>query len=142
MLDLISVDLGLRKKKELAYDALRIDSKTPIQSFHIYIRQQANPNKYPAPPNPLDLEVPMVDRFRLGNIANMDQIPLEFEFLSGFTYNTVGTKSVWGRSQGSGLDKHQATVQLTIHADRVPRTKPLLDFRSKGTKITANEKKL
>ena len=83
----------------------------------------------------------MVDRFRLGNIANMDQVPLEFEFLNGSTYDTIGSKTVWGHSQGSGLDKRQAPVQLTIHADGVPRTKPLIVFRGKGTRITATEKK-
>lgn len=72
----------------------------------------------------------------------MDQIPLEFEFLSGSTYDTTGATTIWGRSEGSGLDKRQATVQLTIHADSLPRTKPLIVFRGKGTRITTTEKKV
>ena len=116
------------------------DSIGPIRSFHKFIRRHSDPKTRPPPPNPPEIDVPMVGRFRLGNIANMDQVPLEFEFLSGSTYDTVGSKTVWGRSQGSGLDKRQATVQLTIHADGVPRTKPLIVFRGKGTRITAAEK--
>ena len=116
------------------------DSETPIRSFHRHIRRQANQELY-TPPNPPEVEVPMLGRFHLGNIANMDQIPLVFEFLSGSTYDTVGTKTVWGRSLGSGLDKRQAMIQLTIHADGVPRTKPLPVFRGKGTKISNTEKR-
>jgi len=41
----------------------------------------------------------------------MDQIPLEFEFLTGGTYEMKGATTVQARSQASGLDKHQATIK-------------------------------
>ena len=82
----------------------------------------------------------MLDLFRMGNISNMDQVPLQFEFLSGSMYDTTGTQTVWGRSQVLGFDKCQATIHLTIHATRVPQTKPLLVFCSKATQITTTEK--
>lgn len=139
---------GFKKRKGISLQRITnraqqvpANSKEVIQSFHLFIRRQANAKLDSVPPNPPNFEVPMVSRFCLGNIANMDQIPLEFEFLSGSTYDTTGNKTIWGRSQGSDLDKRQATVQLTIHADGIPRTKPLLIFHGKGTRITTSEKK-
>ena len=62
-----------------------------------------------------------VGRFRLGNICNIDQTPLPFEYLSGRTYNQQGEKTIWVQgSQQSGWEKRQATIQLTIFADAVP----------------------
>jgi len=81
-----------------------------IQSFHQFIRYHANLNS--------DLGIlapsPGVGKYRLGNIANMDQIPLEFESLTGGTYEAIGTTTVQVCSQASGLDKRQATIQATI----------------------------
>lgn len=59
----------------------------------------------------------MVGRWRLGNIANVDQTLLSFEFLEGRTYDTLGATTVYVQSQASGLDKRQASVQLCIFAD-------------------------
>jgi len=64
----------------------------------------------------------------------MDQIPLEFEFLTGATYETIGTTTVQVRSQ--------ATIQAMIFADGVSRIKPLIVFRGKGTKLLKTEKGL
>lgn len=50
-----------------------------------------------------------------------------------------GAKAVWHRGAGSGLDKHQSTVQLTIFADGEPRVKLLLIFRGKGLRIPQAE---
>ena len=69
-------------------------------------------------------------------IANMDQTPMPFDLNSGKTYAEKGSKSVWYRSVGgSGMDKRQATVQLTIDADGVARLKPLIIFRGTGLRI-------
>ena len=54
--------------------------------------------------------------YQEGDIANMDQI---------------------GQS---GLDKRQATVQLTVFADGVDRVRPTIIFKRKGLRITTKEK--
>jgi hypothetical protein len=77
--------------------------------------------------------VEAVGRYRLRNICNMDQTPIPFEFLTGQTYNTVGEDTVWIKSsKQNGLDKRQATLQLTVFADAVPRVQPLIFFRGQG----------
>ena len=74
-------------------------------------------------------------------IGNMDQTPLPFDLNSGKTYADKGSKTVWCRSVGgSGLDKRQATVQLTIFGDGMPGTKPVVIFRGTGQHITQAEK--
>jgi hypothetical protein len=70
-----------------------------------------------------------VGRYLLSHIINMDQTPLPWEYLTGRTYEFKGSKTVWVRSKKSGWKKRQATIQLTIFADGVPRIKPLLIFR-------------
>ena len=40
----------------------------------------------------------------------------------------------------SGLDKRQATVQLTVFADEVDRVSPTAIFREKGLRISGKEK--
>ena len=73
--------------------------------------------------------------------GNMDQTPLPFDLNSGKTYADKGSKTVWCRSAGgSGLDKRQATVHLTIFGDGMPRTKPLVIFRGTGQRMTQAEK--
>jgi len=63
----------------------------------------------------------------------MDQTPLTFEYLNGRSYNQQGEKTIWVQgSQQSGWEKRQATIQLTIFADAVPRVKPLIFFRGLG----------
>ena len=70
----------------------------------------------------------MVGIYKLGNIANMDQTPLPFDFLCGKTYSIGGAKTVWVKGTGSGLDKRQVTVQLCIFADGIARVKPMIVF--------------
>jgi hypothetical protein len=40
-------------------------------------------------------EVPTVGRFKLSQIANMDQTPIAFEFLSGRIYDFKGASTIW-----------------------------------------------
>jgi len=102
-----------------------------IQSFHQFIRHHANS----------EVEIPHVGigKYCLGNIANMEQTPLEFEFLTGGTYETTGASTVQVPSQASGLEKRQAA---TIFGDGVSRVKPLIVLRGKGTKLLKTEKSL
>lgn len=63
----------------------------------------------------------------------MDQTPLPFEYLSGRSYHQQGDKTIWvPGSKQTGWDKRQATIQLTIFADGIPRVKPLVFFRGQG----------
>ena len=67
----------------------------------------------------------------------MDQVLLPFVILmdDGMTYEEKGAKEVWTQSGPSGLDKRQATVQLTVFADGVPRVRPTNNFKGTGKRI-------
>ena len=101
-----------------------------IQCFHQFIRKVAEPQ---------DAILQDIGRFKLENIANVDQTPMPFEIGTDTTYNNAGDRTVWVKSLGSGLDKRQATVQLTVHADGIPHTPPMIVFRGKGLRITSKE---
>jgi len=77
-----------------------------------------------------------IGQYALANIVNMDQTPLPFEYLEGRTYNQKGEKTIWAQSSQSGWDKRQATIQLTVFADGIPRVKPLVFFRGMGVGAT------
>ena len=47
----------------------------------------------------------------------------------GKTYDKKDVKEVWAQSGQSGLDKRQATVQLTVFADGIDRVRPTIIFR-------------
>jgi hypothetical protein len=70
--------------------------------------------------------------FKLSEIANMDQTPIAFEFLSKKTYHTKGEKTVFCKQARSGWDRRQATLQIVVHADGKPRCKPLLIFHGQS----------
>lgn len=97
-----------------------------INSFHLYIRRQALREGF------IQQDVGC---FKLGNICNLDQTPIEFDFLSGGTYDTVGAKTVSVKSHGSGLEKRQATVQLAIFGNAKNKIKPTIIFHGLGTKL-------
>ena len=72
------------------------DKEGAIQEFHRQIRElQING----------DGDGPKEDRFRLDQIANMDQTPLPFSFTEGPTYDTTNASTIWVRGGASGLDK-------------------------------------
>jgi hypothetical protein len=58
-----------------------------------------------------------IGRYDFAHIANMDQTPLPFEYLSGKTYACKGDKTIWVKVTRSGWDKQQATLVLTVFAD-------------------------
>lgn len=72
-----------------------------------------------------------VGRFKLSEIANMDQTPLPYEFNEGKTYSKRGAKTVWVKEQRSGWNKRQATLQICVYTDGLPHTEPLIMFRGK-----------
>jgi hypothetical protein len=77
---------------------------------------------------PRSIEVPLVGRFKLSEIANMDQTPIAFGFLSGRTYDFKGAKTIWVKEQRSGWDRRQAILQICVFADGARRCQPLLIF--------------
>ena len=105
-----------------------------VQSFYQFIRKVAELK---------DTELLQdIGRFKLQNIANMDQTPMLFEIGTDTTYNATGSRTVWVKSFGSGLDKWQATVQLTVNADGISHTRPMIVFRGKGLRIKSKEQHL
>jgi hypothetical protein len=72
-------------------------------------------------------------RFPLNLIINLDETPLPFDFLSGYSYDFKGARTIAGRSDRSGWDKRQATIILCIMADGSTPFKPVIFFHGKGT---------
>ena len=66
--------------------------------------------------------VKTIGRFKLSEIANVDQTPLPFENTEGRTYAQRGGRTIWVKEQRSGWSKRQASLQLTLHADEKPHT--------------------
>src|SRR5271155_854134 len=82
---------------------------------------------------PRDPSVPLVGRYKLSEIANMDQSPLPFELQKGRTYATKGSRTVALRAARNGWEKRQCTLQIIVFADGIARCKPLLMFHGKPT---------
>ena len=61
--------------------------------------------------------------YQIKDIANMDQTPLPFVMDDEKTYTDKGSFKVWCPTHGSGLNKKQCSVQLTIFADGKPPAK-------------------
>ena len=71
----------------------------------------------------------------------MDQTPLPFVLEDNKCYDTKAVDEVWCATGQSGLDKRQCTVQLTMFADSGTRLPPLIVFKGKGLRISAEEKR-
>ena len=56
-------------------------------------------------------------------------------------YEHKGSKDVFCKSGASGLQKRQVTAKITLFADCIPRFKPLIIFKGKGLRISAEERK-
>jgi len=123
-------NISLRRITNKAQEvpSTKIDS---IRSFHHFIREQAVKGN----------SIGSLGKWKLSSIANMDQTPIEFDMCAkGATYESRGAKTVWVKSSGSGLDKRQATVQLTVFVDGIRRVQPLIVFRGKGLRISQKER--
>lgn len=81
-----------------------------------------------------------VGRFKLCNIANMDQTPLEFDFPSRSTYTLQGSNDITIRQTRSGWEKRMATLQVTVFADGIARIKPCLIFHGSETESSRRKK--
>jgi hypothetical protein len=74
-------------------------------------------------------------RFLTRLIINLDETPLPFEFLEGYTYDIRGTKTIAGKSERTGWGKKQATIIFYIMANGDTPFKPVVIFRNKGTVV-------
>lgn len=70
-------------------------------------------------------------RFQRGCIINIDETPMPFEYLDGYTYEIKGSKTISGKSDRSGWNKRQATLILYIFADGIQRLKPKIIFHGR-----------
>jgi hypothetical protein len=68
-------------------------------------------------------------------ILNVDEDPLPFEFLNGYTYDWKKVTTVAGKANRSGWDKRQATIILHTMANGDTFFKPILIFYGQGTVI-------
>lgn len=68
-------------------------------------------NSQPRPENWLEtVLIRTVDRYYLSNIFNIDETPIPFEYLSGRTYDIIGSKTIWVKESRSGWDKRQVNT--------------------------------
>ncbi|OIW26844.1 hypothetical protein CONLIGDRAFT_646981 [Coniochaeta ligniaria NRRL 30616] len=63
-------------------------------------------------------------------IMNLDEVPILFEYLDGYSYDFEGVKTVSGKTDRSGWSKRQATLILYIFADGVCRIPPKIIFHA------------
>jgi hypothetical protein len=75
-------------------------------------------------------------RFPLDLIINLDETPLPFEFLSGYSYDFKGARIIAGKSDRNGWNKRQAIIIFYIMADGSTPFKPVIIFYGKGTVAT------
>ena len=77
-------------------------------------------------------------RFPARFMFHMDQVPLAFVLDCSRTLNGVG-EEVFLVQPGSGLDKRQVTIQLTIRAEGEQLVRPLVIIRGTGIRVNAEE---
>ena len=102
-----------------------------IQAFHrwlIYDLQCSEPQRDP-----------VYGRFPPEQIYHMDQIPLAMVLNSKSTLNPKGMACHIVQPKGGGLDKRQATVQLTIRARGEQNVSPALLVRGTGQGMSLDE---
>ena len=73
---------------------------------------------------------PIGSRYLPAVILNLDETPVPFEFLDGYTYDIKGVTTISGKSLRSGWGKRQAILVVYIFADGIKRCKPTLIFYS------------
>lgn len=108
-------------------------------SFLRFIRRVSNRGRSQHVSRIIEITSPS-KRFPRSRILNLDETPIPFEYLDGYTYNSCGSRTVAGRSSRSGWDKRQATLILYIFADGVTRLKPNIIFHgAEKSRILADE---
>jgi len=88
------------------------------------ITRDLNESVFSSPTRP-DLQT---RRFPRSRTINLDETPIPFEYLDGYTYNLRGEKTIGGKSDRSGWNKRQATLILYVWGDGELRIKPKLIF--------------
>jgi hypothetical protein len=83
--------------------------------------------------NPPLRKIQSFQRYPTRLIVNLDETPLPFEFLNGYTYEVQGKKTIAGKSERSGWGKRLATIILYIMANGNNPFKPVVIFHGKGT---------
>jgi hypothetical protein len=78
-------------------------------------------------------------RFPPKLIVNLDETPLPFEFLSGYTYDWKEVTTMAGKSDRSGWNKRQATIILHIMANGDTSFKPVIIFYGQGTVLAKEQ---
>lgn len=97
------------------------------------ITLSARLSKSPNPHNSTEIAVSRtIGRYDLSNICNLDETPLPFKYLTGRTYNPIGSKTVLVRESKSGWDKRQASLVLGIFGDGFNRVPPMILFHGQG----------
>lgn len=81
------------------------DKENKIRRFHHNIQRLSQPME--------GEEVKDVGRFHLGQIANMDQMPLPFT--DGATYDEMGAQTVWVHGGASGLINFTENLQKAMY---------------------------
>lgn len=105
-----------------------------IKKFHRWLLldlQQSNPQI-----------CPIYGRFPADHMFHMDQIPLPFALDCKRSLNAKGDPVFILMPRGSGLDKRQATIQLTIRAEGPQIVRCAIIFRGYGKRISAEERQL
>jgi hypothetical protein len=72
----------------------------------------------------------------------MDEVPIPFEYLDGYTYNQKGAKTVSVKTDRSGWSKRQATLILYIFADGKGYLKPKIIFHAAVDGKVANSEEV
>ncbi|KAH8800641.1 hypothetical protein F5884DRAFT_862549 [Xylogone sp. PMI_703] len=67
----------------------------------------------------------------------MDETPVPFEHLDGYSYDITGSRTVSVHTDRSGWNKRQATLILYIFADEIQRIKPKIIFY--GTAVPSGQ---
>ena len=93
-----------------------------VNSFLRYVRKKSQPRT-----------IGDVRRFKKGCIINLDETPVPFEFLEGYTYDFQGSTSVRGKTARSGWGKRQATLILYVFADGSRPLPPKLMFHGSSS---------
>jgi hypothetical protein len=92
------------------------DQLSVVNCFLRFIRKHSGiPTGSPYPPS---------------HILNLDETPIPWEYLDGYTYDNKAVHTVAGKALQHGWAKRQATLILYTFADGVKRIKPKLIFHS------------
>lgn len=79
-------------------------------------------------------------RFSPERMYHMDQVPLPFALVTNRTLNAKGKPVYIQLPKGSGLDKRQATLQVTIRAQGAQHVRLALIFRGSGKQVNKRER--